>query len=158
MSVTVELSNPEYLHALMAGCLRRASAREKNRQNYYGALSANAELLDIIGAVGEAIVAKHLDKFWVGRGEFRGGDVGNYQVRATTYDTGHLLLNKKDYPDVPYILVTVSSGVGKIRGWLFGREGQKPEYWQDKSGRGCAYYIPQSRLRPISELPTRRQA
>ena len=152
--VTVVLDNSEYLHALMAGCLRRASAREKQRQNYYGALSADSELLDLIGSIGEAVVAKYLDRFWCGRGKFRGGDVGSYQVRATKYDTGCLLLNKNDYPDTPYILVTVNSGVGKIRGWVYAREGQQDKYLQDKSGRGKAYYVPQDALRPIETLPT----
>lgn len=149
---TVTLDNSEYLHALMAGCLRRVSARQAKRQNYYGALSIDAEMLDIIGAVGEAIVAKHLDKFWCGRGKFRGGDVGDYQVRTTKYQNGHLLLNNNDYPDIPYILVTVNNGVGTICGWLYAKEGQRQEYWQDKSGRGGAYYVPQSKLRPIETL------
>lgn len=153
MTVQITLDDSEYFHALVAGCMRRVSARQKNRQHYYGALPADAELLDIIGSIGEAVVAKYLDKWWVGRGQFRGGDVGDYQVRTTKYDTGHLLLNKNDYPEIPYILVTVSSGVGKIRGWMYAKEGQDEKYWKDKSGRGGAFYIPQSDLTPIEKLP-----
>ena len=153
MTVVVELTNSEYLHALIVGSLRRANARENSRQNYYGAKSADAETLDLIGAVGECCVAKHLDVFWAGAGLFRGDDVGAYQVRATTYDGGHLALNKADDDEKPFVLVCVNNGVGKIRGWLYAREGKKPEYWQDKSGRGPAFYVPQSCLRPISELP-----
>lgn len=151
-TVTVTLDNSEYLHALMAGCLRRANAREKNRQNYYGAQSADSELLDIIGAVGEACVAKHLNQFWAGAGVFRGGDVGRYQVRSTTYESGHLVLNRNDYDGTPYILVCVNSGVGKIRGWIYASEGKHAKYWKDMSGRGPAFYVPQSALRPIDEL------
>ena len=151
-TVTVTLDNSEYLHALIAGCLRRASARAKGRKNYYGAESADSELLDLIGAVGEAVVAKHFNKFWVGAGAFRGDDVGRYQVRSTTYDGGHLVLNNNDNDETPYILVCVNSGVGKIRGWITAREGKQPQYWKDMSGRGPAYYVPQSALRSIDTL------
>jgi hypothetical protein len=151
-TVTVSLDNSEYLHALIAGCLRRANARAKNRQNYYGAQSADSELLDLIGSVGEACVAKHLDRFWAGAGVFRGGDVAEYQVRTTTYDGGHLVLNRNDDDDTPYILVCVNSGVGKIRGWIYAREGKQAKYWIDKSGRGPAFYVPQVDLRPVDTL------
>ena len=151
-TVTITLDNSEYLHALIAGSLRRASARAKGRKNYYGAQSADAELLDLVGSVGECVVAKHLDRFWAGAGLFRGEDVGEYQVRTTTYDSGHLVLNNNDYDDKKYILVCVNSGVGKIRGWIYARDGKQEKYWKDKSGRGPAYYVPQSDLRPISTL------
>jgi hypothetical protein len=151
-TITVTLDNSEYLHALIAGSLRRASAREKGRKNYYGAQSADSELLDLIGSVGECVVAKHLDRFWAGAGLFRGEDVGEYQVRTTTYDSGHLVLNKNDSDDKKYILVCVNSGVGKIRGWMYARDGKQEKYWKDMSGRGGAFYVPQSDLRPISTL------
>lgn len=151
-TVTVTLDDSEYLHALIAGCLRRANARAKGRKNFYGAQSADAELLDMIGAVGEAVVAKHLNQFWAGAGVFRGDDVGRYQVRSTTYDSGHLVLNRNDSDDTPYILVCVNSGVGKIRGWVYGREGKQPQFWRDMSGRGPAFYVPQSALRSIDTL------
>lgn len=152
MSVTVELDNSEYLHALMAGVLRRVSARASKRENYYGAKAEDAEILDILGAVGEAVVAKHLDKFWCGRGVFRGGDVGDFQVRTTKYSNGHLLINKNDYPDKKYILVTVCDGVGTIRGWMYGRDAQKPEFVRDISGRGECFCVPQESLRAMEEL------
>lgn len=151
-TVTVNLDNSEYLHALIAGSLRRASARAKGRQNFYGAQSADAEKLDIVGSVGECVVAKYLNKFWVGAGLFRGGDVDDYQVRTTTHDFGHLVLNNNDSDDKKYILVCVNSGVGKIRGWIYARDGKQQQYWKDMSGRGPAYYVPQSKLRSISTL------
>lgn len=151
-TVTVTLDNSEYLHALIAGCMRRAAAREKGRQNYYGAIPANAEVIDLIGAVGEACVAKYLNEFWLGAGRFRGDDVGAFQVRSTTYDDGHLVLNKNDDDAKAFILACVSNGVGKLRGWIYASEGKREEYWTDKSGRGPAYYIPQSVLRPMESL------
>jgi hypothetical protein len=63
-----------------------------------------------------------------------------------------LVLNNNDDDSKKYILVCVNNGVGKIRGWLYAREGKQRKYWRDMSGRGPAYYIPQSDLRPISTL------
>lgn len=153
MSVTVRLDDSEYLHALIAGCMRRAAAREKGRKNYYGARSADNEAADLIGAVGEACVAKWLDAWWVGAGKFRGGDVRAFQVRATTYETGHLVLNAADSDETPYICVITNDGIGRICGWVYGKEGKQDRYLTDKSGRGPAFYVPQADLRPPETLP-----
>jgi hypothetical protein len=153
VTVVVELTDSEYLHALIAGSLRRANARAKGRQQYYMARTADSELLDIIGSVGECCVAKYQNVFWCGAGEFRGDDVGHLQVRATTYDNGHLGITKSDEDDKPYVLVCVCNGVGKIRGWVYGREGKQERYWTNKSNRVPQFYVPQSDLRPIETLP-----
>jgi hypothetical protein len=150
----VELSNDEYFAAMVSGCMRRINARRNRRSNYHGRSPEGQEEIDLLGAVGEACVAKYLNKFWLGPGEFRGADVGDdLQVRTTSYKTGHLVLSDGDSPDARYILVYACDGVGHIRGWCYGREGQQGMYLTDKSGRGPAYYVPVSALHPI---PPRR--
>jgi hypothetical protein len=147
----VALTNDEYLAAMVSGCMRRMSGRANKRTHSNNRTSDGAEQIDILGAVGEACVAKYLDRFWLGPGVFRGADVHDLQVRATSYKTGHLILSDDDSPTAKYILVYASDGVGHIRGWCYGREGQQEMYKDNKSGRGEQYYVPVSALHPMPD-------
>jgi hypothetical protein len=153
-SVCVTLDSSEYLQAMLVGIMRACQNRKKRRGHRRGARKEDAEMLDIRGAVGEAIVAKHLGVYWLGVGVFRGDDVGSYQVRATGWSNGALLLHDDDKDDQPYISVYVCEGAGTILGWLYGRDGKDKKYWRDPTKKDrWAYFVPTSELRSIAELP-----
>ena len=150
--VKVTLNDTEYAQALNVGTMRQVENRKLGRQHAYGAKPEEAEEKHIIGAVGEAIVAKYFNVFWLGVGKFRGPDVGILQVRATDLEDGRLVINKKDDDDAIFILVYVVEGVGTIRGWLRGGDGKRDEYREAHGGRPATHFVPLDRLRCISEL------
>lgn len=150
----VVLTDDEYFAAMVSGCMRRAAARAKGIVHAHNRGLEGSEAIDIMGAVGEACVAKYLDRFWLGPGTFRGADVHDLQVRATSYKTGHLIVTDRDLPDAKYILVYVVNGTGYIRGWCYGKEGMQEIHKADMSGRGPQFYVPVSALHP---MPTREQ-
>lgn len=153
--VRVALVGSEYLSAMHIGCMRRSQDRRLDRKDAYGASADNGEALDILGAVGEACVAKYLNQFWLGLGTFRGPDVSNFQVRTRSHEHYDLILHPKDNDDDIFILVYASKGVGLLSGWLYGREGKKPEYWKDPSKKKrFAYFVPKSVLHGMDTLPT----
>jgi hypothetical protein len=152
MAVTVKLDSSEYYMAMQSGCMRQVQNRSIGRPHYYGAPTDRAEQFHINGSVGEACVAKHLGKYWLGTGTFGGSDVEQYEVRSTSRPDGDLILHDYDKDDRPYISVYVSEGVGVIRGWLLGKEGKKKEFWRDPAKGRPAYFVPTSRLRPIDTL------
>jgi hypothetical protein len=150
----VKLNPSEYLQAMIVGAMRCVQDRKNGCSHTYGAKREDAETYSIRGSVGEAIVAKFLNLFWLGVGVFRGDDVGNYQVRATAWRGGDLRLHDKDEDDKPYISVYVCEGEGLVFGWIYGRDGKQKKYWKDPTGTGRpAYFIPVDELRPMSELP-----
>ena len=152
MAVTVRLDSSEYYMAMQAGCMRQVQNRNIGRPHYYKAPTDRAEQFHINGSVGEACVAKHLGKYWLGKGTFGGSDVEQYEVRSTSRPDGDLILHDADKDDRPYISVYVSEGVGVIRGWLMGREGKKKEFWRDPAKGRPAFFVPTNKLRPIEEL------
>jgi len=86
------------------------------------------------------------------------GDVGGVEVRTTRYnEVGRLLVRKFDLPDKPFALVTSLTSDPpwrrfRIPGWIVGRDAQRDEWLDDPNGRGEAWWVPQTALRPISEL------
>lgn len=150
----VTLTDDEYFAAMVAGCMRRASGRAKGRKHRSNRDIEGVEFIDLVGAIGEACVAKYLDRYWLGPGVVGGMDVADVQVRTTTYKNGCLILHDDDNSDSRFILVYAVDGVGHLRGWCYGREGKQQLYLQDKGGRGEAYFVPVSALHP---LPSREQ-
>lgn len=103
------------------------------------------------GALGEAALAKAMDKFWLGLGIFGGADVGNLHVRLTAYDNGHLPLHEEDAGHyVMWLVTTTDWKLYKIRGWILAREGKIDSLWKPNgmgpNGRP-AWFVPQSNLR-----------
>lgn len=151
--VRIVLDESEYYMAMQAGCLRQLENRSIGRPHYWGAPTNRAEQFHITGSVGEACVAKHLGIYWLGKGTFGGSDVGDLQVRSTANPEGKLVLHKSDKDDSPYILVYVSEGVGVIKGWVYGSEGKRQEFWGDPTKKGRpAFFVPHEKLRPMDTL------
>lgn len=155
--VTVELDGSEYLQAMLVGCMRAAQNRRRGRQQAYGATAANSEQCHITGAVGEACVAKFLNRYWLGVGTFRGPDVGGVQVRARSKASYQLILHKEDADDDIFVLVIACEGVGIVRGWIYGRDGKLDDHWADPANGRPAYFVPSEKLRPMSEFPAQRR-
>jgi hypothetical protein len=151
--IVVRLDGSEYLQAMNVGTMRSSNARAAGRAAYHGISNENAEQSDITGAVGEACVAKHLNCFWLGIGVFRGPDVGTVQVRTCSKPTGRLILHESDGDGDVFVSVYAARGEGTIRGWAYGSDVKKPEYWQDPAGGRPAFFFPNELLRPMSEFP-----
>ena len=80
-----------------------------------------------------------------------------YQVRATPWRNGHLIINKDDPPKDIYILITGENTVGftwLVRGWLVGSDGKREGWWGEKQKDRYAYFVPQAELNEMSDLIT----
>lgn len=152
----VTLNAPELQKALEIANFRRTSAIKKGRRPGYGAPIAHQEALDldIMGAEGEAAVAKHFDIAWDGNGiKMKMPDVGPYDVRTVSKRHYNLLLNDRDNDDRAFILVWNDRPNYYLLGWLFARDGKKQEYWKTTTGIRKAYVYPQKLLNPMSTIP-----
>lgn len=153
------LTKAELIQGAMVGVLRVIQCIQNEAKDKRGQKGYSWEN-HIMGAHGEMCVAKHFDKYW-SKGNIRDPDVGEYQVRATKWDTGGLIMSpdhrnprydaklhgKGDAYDDRYYLVTGVSGLYMIRGWIMGYDGQIEEYWckPDKYRDPC-YLVPQEAL------------
>lgn len=84
-----------------------------------------------------------------------GGDVGAYQVRTRRFATDQcLIVRPVDHDDAVYVLVIEEAPNWlAVVGWMRARDAKQPLWQRDPGGRGPAFFVPRSMLRPMSELP-----
>lgn len=153
-------------HAASVGLARFAAHLAAGDDGASTADPRNRMANDVLGAVAEAAVARHLNAHWSAgftRPE-HGGDlllpfVGPAEVRSTVHGDGHLVVYQSD-KDRPFVLVcdfgwTNGEAAMRCPGWILGADAQRPEFWRERGDRGCvvpAYWVPQSQLLPLSSL------
>lgn len=152
-AVKVELTTTEWLQAMNVGCMRAAKARAGGLTQRWGGRPEWSDANHIMGATGEAVVAKHFGVFWLGTGEVGGPDVGGIQVRANRRPSDSLMLHESDANGAVFVAVTVVEGRGWLRGWIHGRDGKRREWWRDPTGQGRpAFFVPDDALFPMAGL------
>lgn len=101
--------------------------------------------IHILGAVGEFAVAKRFRLFWSGNmGFLKAPDVADLEVRSTT-GGGRLILHPTSPDDHIFVHLAFGNGLTEavVRGWMFGREGKRPEWWKDPSQKNRpAFFVP----------------
>jgi hypothetical protein len=149
----VRLDYSEMIHAAQAGVLRRVENIKLKTKQSNGFASGSWQA-DIEGAMYECAVAKGLGLYWPGKGRLRGADAGPLQVRGTEYAGGRLAVHPNDEDDAPFVLVTGRDGVYTLRGWMYGRECKRQDWWGEfKEGKNQpAFIVPTEALRPMDSL------
>lgn len=159
----IEIRLPDHVvrYACMIGTERRLVGMQKPGR--YGAIQDDGWRLDIIGACGEAAVAKHFNYFWDGNmGDFKAKDVGKLQVRANGRENGDLILHDYDSDQDIFILVIATHlPLVILAGWLPGIDGKVQDYWREAGkftlGRP-AFFVPQTALHSMRDLDPRYRA
>lgn len=150
MPITIRLEPKEFAVAVQAGVQRRLEAVAHCQQPYHAAEESFDP--DILGAVGEAALARWLDVYWApGRlGEL---DVVSCEVRSTNRGDGCLILHPSDDDDRAYVLALVRAQYRVVLvGWLYGSDGKdKKRYWRSDV-RAPAFFVPQDQLLPMKGL------
>ena len=130
----------------IAGVMRQVQNVAKGERPAHGAGDLNDWQLHIEGALGEAAMAKYLNRYWSGKGIMRGPDVDNFDVRTRSQHSYELILHERDPDDRFFWLVTGKNGKYQIHGGIFGKDGKQREYWKDPAGGRPAYFVPQNKL------------
>jgi hypothetical protein len=95
-----------------------------------------------------------------GFGDRHSPDVGWFDVRATPYRTGGLLVHPDDVDDRPILLVIIGVGAHgtsyRMAGWCWGHEAKQARWWwvghAGRAVRWPCYRVPQAELRPPASL------
>lgn len=143
--VEVNLTPSEMIQGAMVGVVRQLQNLKNSNRPAYGAGKSNDWQLHIEGALGEMVIAKHLNLFW-GKGLLRGDDVGDVQVRTRSSHNYDLIVHKGDPDDKQFWLVTGANGKYRVRGWLLGLEAKQVRFWSDPAGGRPAYFVPAREL------------
>lgn len=149
----VQLTLSEISTAANVGVRRRLASLAQSLRDKGGVVKHEWEM-DIIGAIGELSVAKGLGLYWpAGVNTWKLPDVGALHVRTTTHADGRLLIRPNDGYGI-YILVVVGRvGQARLAGWIDFKDVRNPEWFtQPDANRPGCWAIPQSALKPMSEL------
>lgn len=161
-NITLNISEMQF--AAYIGAQRRVIniklSREKfdgERHHQEGIDQDKGWQYDIEGALGEAALAKYMNQFWLGIGHPKIPDVGHIDCRTTSNPNLGLKIRKKDPADRWFYHVLGREGSYCIVGKLLARDGKKPEYLRDPTGKGRepAYFVPVNKLLPPWPMPER---
>ena len=146
----VELTYSEIILGAMAGVHRRVQYLKSGLPNRYQPSIEQLWGAQIEGALAEQALAKGLNKYFAGKGEFGQSDLEeNIECRATAWPDGRLIIYDSDKAESRYYLLVGKIGCYDIIGSIYGWEGKKEEYLDDPTQTGKpAYYVPQSELEP----------
>jgi len=152
--VWVKLNLAEAIYGANVGVMRHYESKLSGREANHGfdEDKENGLGIDVLGGVGEVVVAKALGRYYAGTvNTFKEADIGKtLQVRATPSHKNRLIFRDDDDPEHIFILVTGTGPLHCIRGWLLGKDCMKEEYIKNPNERGPAYFVPQRLLNSIT--------
>lgn len=152
--IRVQMTWEQIEYAAIIGVKRNLQDIREGRRHRWGARSADGWMNTIDGAIGEFALALHRKIPWDGAlGNFKADDVGSFQVRATQWAWGHLLLHPEDEGHKPFVLATMTTlPVVWLIGWCFGFEGKQQQYWNELQPKRPCFVVPRTVLRDMSTL------
>lgn len=149
--IKIELSTQEIRVALTVGVERQIEDIEKKKASFKGESQAMAWQRHIEGALAECALAKYFNVYWSKR-PYPLPDVYEYEVRSTPYSTGVMPIIPEDKDDRKYFLLTGINGTYIIRGWLYGKDCKKQEWWRSLDGkRPPCFCVPQFALKSLDD-------
>jgi len=149
----VKLTRQECFDASMVGVLRMIESL--GLQDKHGAKNSTLQEkigIQILGAMGEMVVAKHLGIFWsrsVNTFHNVADIQGGIEVRTVGKPSHRLMIRKDDNPNATFFLVVPSPRppVFRIVGSILGRDGMRDEFIDNPNGSGEAWFVAQGALR-----------
>lgn len=151
----VTLDKEEFTFATYIGAQRCIEAKVMGLKDAHG-FQGDGWGISIEGACGELAVAKSLGREWEATvNTFKtGGDVGQYQVRTTSYPEGSLIFRPgKDRESDVFILVIGVAPVFDVVGWIMGSDARQGKWYREYGGRPPAFFVPRDEMRPMSSIP-----
>lgn len=147
--ITLTESNLSF--AAHVGAQRRIAGVMRQAPGKYGIDNRNGWQWDIEGAIGELAVAKYLNLFWDGAfGDYLAKDVDELQVRATSLQSGNLILHQEDGNDDTFILAIIELPAVFLHGWISGTVGKAEENWRETERP--AYFVSREKLHAMQIL------
>ena len=142
----IKLSLAEIQVASQVGIQRQLEDIKAKKKSFAGEKQDAGWQRHIEGALTECAMAKYLNVYW-NKQKWNLPDVGEVEIRSTSYENGCLILRPNDADDKKYYLLVGVNGEYKICGYLYGRDGKQDKYLTNMGGRVNAYFVPQSELK-----------
>lgn len=146
-AIVVTLTIAEILEAALAGSMRHTeNLRDRRRLASHGKATGNDWQTHIEGACAERALAKHLGRYWSGKGDWLEADIGTDIECRHSQDGQCLILHDSDFDDRTAWFLTGFNGVYLIHGWIKVEDGKKREFFRDPGTGRPAYFVPRQEL------------
>lgn len=155
MSVAISLTPHGVRLASEVGRARHAQALADRLTDRSFRSAGRGLDLHVNGAAGEMAACLVIGCRWPSSvGTFKLPDVPEYGIEVKTRGKRwhDLRLFRDSDPNLRYVLVTGVIPHFRVVGWAIGSQVMLPKYWTDPDGHGAAWFVPQSKLLPISGL------
>lgn len=153
--IPIRLTFGEMWSAVAVGTARQLGAMKADKPESCGADIRDRWGSHIEGACGEMAFARAVNRYYgapLGTYKQGGDGVGNIQVRTRSNHDYDLIVRPGDDLDARFVLVTGLAPDFVVRGWIRGRDAQRPEWIQEHGGRPPAWFVPQGSLLPLDRL------
>jgi len=156
--ILIELTNEEKEAALKEAHRRHFQSKSLKQTPRNGGPAQNQKGLeiDIAGALGEMAAAKFLNqKKFVFTFNKNWGVYDlppNIDVKTALGHYRRLRVFLDENPSKLFVHVTYKYEQLRIHGWAIGGQVMKSEYIEDPVGRRAAYFVPNTELKPITDL------
>lgn len=157
---TVQLSDEELMFYATVGAQRAVKCMLRKAKPKEGAGHWDDWQISIEGVLGEAAVAKHYNLYVSSVNGYGAIDVGGiYEVR-TSKNHGDPMRIKADDPDhLPFFYVNGINGRYVIRGWIYGKDAKRKEWFYEYKRPGHpVYWVPVTKLQSPDTLPKQLKA
>jgi hypothetical protein len=149
----------EELEQASSEATRRQSANEAlglRGRNGGPSSGAKAYNIHLLGAMGEMAVASYLNLkqylFLDQKPRRDSDDLPGIDVKTRSRHHYDLIVQKNENPSKKFVLVTIQDDEIAIRGWCYGADAMVEDFWADPARGRPAYFVPQSKLRPIETI------
>lgn len=143
----VTMAFDDMMLAAMAGIMRNVENIKLGRVHAHGMDTRLDWQAHVVGAMGELAVARFLGLEWLGKGKFRGADVGSgAQVRTAEQPATarvSLILHPDDDDKALFFPVRRFPGTNQFEIFnpIRGADGKRQEFWETRTGRP-AFFVP----------------
>lgn len=152
----VTLTWQEIVIASNVGLRRRIESMRRGFDERNGAERSEEARLwyyNIVGACGEAAVAKAMNLYWPAAINQRKdeADLGvDVQVRCLAGAGYDLIVRDNDHDNFRYVLCTGEPPTFNVVGWIRGADAKRNEWKKDRGDRNKpCFWVPQGELTPI---------
>lgn len=153
--IRIRLDWVEMFAACATGVARRIGSIHRGYNKNKHADESNFQT-DICGAIAEACFAKHMGMFFgCSVNMFKAPDVGEWQVRSTSYLDGHLIIRPNDETNAP-VAFMICNGEwfgADLVGWFMIDEAKCLRFWREDKN---SWWVPQCDLHLFDDDPATR--
>ena len=132
-----------------------SSGQRINHATTYKRTFVERLIEETVGCCAELAIGRVFDRYsipQVGTFHNKADFLRDIELRSTARADGRLIVRDNDANDRRYVFAVVNGETVNFVGWMWGSEAKQPEYISNPNGYRQAWFVPQNKLRPFSEL------